>query len=139
MLIWLFGVLVFIPLAISIGQQTTVLVTIAFFAAFTILIARALPGLKDLIDSFCALPARKYSRKLDLDFEKSLLLFRQLSYIVGSLVLYLLYYPFLSAFHPAISGLVLVLVLIWTFLLVVGMSSILSCNIKEWLYPTRIR
>jgi hypothetical protein len=137
-LIWLFGILVFIPLAASIGHQTAILVTLAFFATFTVLIVKASPGLKGILDSSSVLPARKYGPRLGLDFERSLMLFRQLTYMMSSIVLYLLYYPFLSAFHPAINGVVLILVLIWIFLLALGISAILARNIKEWLYPARV-
>lgn len=41
-LIWLFGVLVFIPLASSLNRQTEVFCTLIFFVAFTLLILRAL-------------------------------------------------------------------------------------------------
>ena len=132
-LIWLFGILVFIPLASSLNWQPRVFCTLLFFIAFTILVLRALPGLKKLIDVFSILPAKRYSLKKGLSYENSIVLFRHLSYIISSVILYLLYFPFLANFHPSISGIFLILVLIWIFFLTIRPLSVLSQKILEWL------
>jgi len=132
-LIWLFGILVFIPLASSLNWQTTVFCTLIFFITFTILILRALPSLKKLIDAFSILPAKRCSLKKGLSYENSIVLFRHLSYIISSIILYLLYFPFLANFHPSISGIVLILVMIWIFFLTIRPLSVLSQKILEWL------
>jgi hypothetical protein len=133
-LIWLFGILVFIPLASSLNWQTRVLCSLIFFTAFSILVLGALPGLKKLIDAFSVFPARKYSVKKGLSYEDCLVLFRHLLYIFFAVILYLLYLPFLANFHPAVSGIVLILLLIWIFFLTLRILSILSQKILKWLY-----
>ena len=133
-LIWLFGNLVFIPLASSLNWQTRVFCSLVFFVAFTILVIRVLPSLKKLIDAFSIFPARKYGIKKGLSYEDSLVLFRHLLYIIFAVILYLLYFPFLSSFHPSISGIVLILLLIWIFFLTLRIITILSQKILEWLY-----
>ena len=132
-LIWLFGILVFIPLASSLNWQTTVFCTLIFFIAFTLLILRALPGLKKMIDAFSIFPARRYGLKKGLNYKNSVMLFRHLSYIISSVILYLLYFPFLANFHPSISGIVLILVLIWIFFLTLRLLPVVSQKILEWL------
>jgi len=132
-LIWLFGNLVFIPLASSLNWQTRVFCTLIFFTVFTILIARSIPGLKKLIDTFSFFPAKKYSSKRNLSYENSLILFRNSLYIASLIIFYLLYLPFLSSFHPSISGIVLILILIWIIFPAIRILSVLSYKLLEWL------
>ncbi len=133
LLIWLFGNLVFIPLASSLNWQTRVFCSLLFFIVFTILILKALPGLKELIDTFSIFPARKIGLKKGLSYGNSLLLFRHIFYIISTLVLYLLYFPFLASFHPSISGVVLILLLVWIFFLSFRIIQVLSHKILEWM------
>lgn len=132
-LIWLFGNLVFIPLAVSINWQTKFLCSLIFFIVFTFFIYRAFPGVKKLIDAFSFFPAKKYGMKSGLNYESSLKLFRYTFYIILSLILYALYFPFLTNFHPAVSGLVLIMVLIGIFFLLLRICFILSSKILAWL------
>jgi hypothetical protein len=134
LLIWLFGNLVFIPLADTLNWQTRAFCTLIFFIAFTISILRTLPNLKELIDTFSIPLARKYGQKKGLSHENSSILFRHILYIVSAVTLYLLYFPFLANFHRAISGIVLILVLIWIFFLGLRILLILFPKILEWLY-----
>jgi hypothetical protein len=133
LLIWLFGNLVFIPLANSLNWQTRVFCSLLFFIVFTILILKALPGLKKLIAIFSIFPARKTGVKKGLSYENSLLLFRCIFHIISALILYLLYFPFLTGFHPSISGLVLILLLIWIFFLTFRIIQVLFHKILEWM------
>lgn len=133
-LIWLFGNLVFVPLANTLNWQTKAFCSLTFFIAFTLLVTRALPNLKKLIDTFSIFPARKYSTRKKLSYENSLILFRHILYIISIIIIYLLYFPFLTNFHPSISGIVLILMLIWIFFLTLRILTILSQKIMEWLY-----
>lgn len=132
-LIWLFGILVFIPLASSLNWQTTVFCTLIFFITFTILILRALPSLKKLIDAFSILPAKRYCLKKGVSYENSTVLFRHLFYIILIVIFYLLYFPFLANFHPSISGIVLILALIWIFFLILRLLPVFTAKMLEWL------
>ncbi len=134
LLVWLFSNLVFIPLASTLNWQTKVFCSLTFFIAFTLLVVKALPNLKKLIDTFSILPARKYSIKKKLSYENSLILFRHVFYIISIVIVYLLYFPFLKNFHPSISGIVLILMLIWIFFLALRIFTILSQKMIEWLY-----
>jgi hypothetical protein len=133
-LIWVFGNLVFIPLANSLNWQTRVFCSLLFFIVFTILVFKALPGLKKLIAIFSIFPARKIGVKKGLSYENSLLLFRYIFYIISALILYLLYFPFLAGFHSSISRVVLILLLIWIFFLTFRIMQVLSHKILEWMF-----
>lgn len=133
LLLWLFGNLVFIPLARSINWQTKFIVSLIFLTAFTIRVAVTLPRLKKLVDLFSIFPARKYCLKKGLTYEDSLILFRRFFYIAIGIMLYLLYYPFLTNFHPSISGIVIILMLIWIFFLSLRVSTVLFPRFIEWL------
>lgn len=131
LLIWLFAVLVFIPLAHLLNRQAEIFCTLIFFVAFTLLTLRAIPGLKKLIDAFSFFPARKCGLKKGLSHENSVLLFRHLFYIVLIVIFYLLYFPFLANFHPSISGIVLILALIWIFFLILRLLPVFTAKIFE--------
>ncbi len=133
LLVWLFGVLVFIPLANSLNWQTGLLCSLVIFTAFTILMYQAILGFKKLIDAFSFLPARKYGLKRGIAQEDALTLFKYVFYIIFALIVYALYFPFLTQFHFAISGIVLIVVLIWIFFLALRILSILSSKILEQL------
>jgi hypothetical protein len=133
-LIWLFGNLVFMPLANSLNWQTRIICTLIFFVAFTIFVIRALPGAKKMIDAFSIFPAKKYGVRKGLSYQDSLIVSRHSLYMIFALVLYLLYLPFLTSFHFSIAGIVLILVLIWMVFLALRLLSILSKRILEGLY-----
>ena len=133
LLIWLFGVLVFIPIANSINRMTGLFCSLVIFVAFTILIYKSFPGFKKTIDAFSALLAKKYVKRLKIKLEESMILFKNAAYIVFTLILYCFYLPLLSNLHPAVSGIVLILILLWILFLVLKILSIFSPKILDWL------
>jgi hypothetical protein len=133
LLIWLFGVLVFIPLAESLNWQTRVSVSLTLVLAFSLMLFKTIPGVKRLVDAFSLLPAKKYGIAKGLSYEDAVTLFRYAIYIICSLILYGLYFPFLVSFHPALSGTTLILVLILMFFLLLRIFSILLPKLAEWL------
>jgi hypothetical protein len=132
-LVWLFANLVFIPIASSVNWQTRVIVTFIMFGTFTVLILRMYPNVKRLLDAFSIVPARKFFMKKGLDYSESLVVSRQLLYVVSLVVLYLLYLPFLLNFHPAFGGIVLVLVLVLCFFCVLRIVRVTSKKAVDWL------
>jgi len=134
MLIWLFGVLVFIPMASSIGWNAELVCTLIVLFAFTLLVARAISGFKNLIDTFSVFPARKYLIKRGLAKEDAVVVSKQILYMLSIVVLYLLYFPFLVRLHPAFSGIVLILVVIVVFFLTLKTLRASHTTITDWLY-----
>ena len=73
LLIWLFGILVFIPLGESINIQTKTHVSLLFLFAFSLSIIWMLSPLRKLINAFSVLPSKKLTRR-GFTFEDSQLL-----------------------------------------------------------------
>jgi hypothetical protein len=134
MLIWLFGVLVFIPMASSIGWNAELVCTLIVLVAFTILILRAIPGFKTLIDAFSVFPARKYLIKRGLAKENAIVASQHMLYIFSIVILYLLYFPFLAHLNPAFSGIVLIMVVIFVFFLTLKTLRVSYRIITNWLF-----
>ncbi len=126
---WLFGVLVFMPVAYSLDLQTGQIVTLIVFMMFTVFIFRAIPSFRKLIDAFAFFPARKYGSKKGMAYADALTLFKYTFYVIFALVVYALYFPFLTSFHLAISGITLIVVLVWIFFLALRILSILSSRV----------
>ena len=134
MLIWLFGVLVFIPMASSIGWNAELVCTLIVLVSFTILVSRAISGFKNLVDAFSVFPARKYLIKSGLAKENAVAVSNTILYMLSIVVLYLLYFPFLVRLHPAFNGIVLVLVVILVFFLALKTLRASHRAITNWLY-----
>lgn len=133
LLIWLFGVLVFIPTANSINRMTGLFCSLVIFVAFSILIYKSISGFQKTIDAFSAILAKKYVKRLKIKIEESITLFKNAAYIIFTLILYLLYLPLLINLHPAISGIALILILLWILFLALKILSTFSPRILDWL------
>ena len=132
LLIWLFGNLVFIPLGESLNVQTKIIVSLIFLIAFTIPIIRTLSSLKKLINAFSVLPSKKLIRR-GFTLENSQLILQYSMFIITGVIFYLLFSPFLFIIHPSINGIILILLLIWIFILLLKMTSILLPKFFKWL------
>jgi hypothetical protein len=134
MLVWLFGVLVFIPISSTVGWQTELICTLIFLVAFSVLVSGAISGVKIFIDAFSVFPARKYLIKRRLTKNDAVVVSKQLLYILSTVTIYLLYFPFLVRLHPAFSGIFLILVVIFVFFL--SLKALLTSRkaITQWLF-----
>ena len=132
-LIWLFGVLVFIPMASLIGWNSELVCTLIVLVAFTILLSRAISGFKNLIDAFSVFPARKYLIKRGLAKEDAVVVSKQFLYMLSIVILYLLYFPFLVRLNPVFSGIVLILVVIFVFFIALKALRVSHDAITNWL------
>jgi len=132
LLIWLFGNLVFVPLAASLNLETKLLTSIIFFIAFTIPIIHALPGLKKSIDAFSILPFKKLVRK-GFTVEESRDILRNLMYVISGVIFYFLFSSFLVIFHPSVSGIALILLIIWIFVVFLKVGTIVFPKFINWL------
>ena len=133
MLIWLFGVLVFMPMASSIGWNAELICTLIVLVAFTILVSRAIPGFKNLVDAFSVFPARKYLIKRGLAKENAIVVSNHSLYMLSIVVLYLLYFPFFARLHPAFNGIVFILVVLFVFFLALKTLRVSHRAITDWL------
>ncbi len=125
LLIWLFGVLVFIPIARTINPQTTTICSTIILVTLTAFLYQSVPLLKRMIDLFSLFPAEKYGPRIGLDDKGSQLVFRYAFYILVVLLVYLLYSPLLTNLHVAIDGIVLIIALILSFFLCIRIIDII--------------
>jgi hypothetical protein len=117
-LIWLFGALVFLPAAYRIVPVGLPLACgLTLLIGFSIFVFKAFGGLRLLLESTSDVLAYEYMRrrKVKIPIERLKTVVRCIIYVVAALILYALYSPFLAAIHPSLSGLVLVLIVLWIF------------------------
>ena len=119
LLIWLFGLLVFLPAAYQITPKGVPLaISIIVLIGFSVFVIRAInSGLIVILDSTSNVLAYKYKRwnKPKISIEKLKDTFKNGVYVVVALILYLLYSPLLLTIHPSLNGLVLITVILWIF------------------------
>jgi len=117
-LIWLFGALVFLPAAYRIAPEELPLAcSLILLTGFSIFVFRAFSGLRLLLEATSDVLAYEYirMRKTKIPIERLKIAVRCIIYVVITLVLYALYSPFLVAIHPSLSGLVLIIIVLWIF------------------------
>ena len=116
-LIWLFGVLVFIPASKQILPQRIPLATsLIILIGFTIFIIRTIDnGLASLVKSTASVISLKYKkwRNSKISVTKIYVAVKHMVYIAVTLLIYLLYSPFLITINPALNGLVLIPLILW--------------------------
>ncbi|MEJ2240543.1 MAG: hypothetical protein P8Y18_00140 [Candidatus Bathyarchaeota archaeon] len=129
LLIWLFGVLVFLPTAIEIFPQLVPLaIDLIVLIAFTLFISRAFDsGFLVLLNSMANVLAYNYKKwkKTETSIDKLQEIVRNITYIVVMLVFYFFYSVLLQIIHPALNGLMLILIILWIFLIVLKSVNIL--------------
>lgn len=116
LLIWLFGVLVFLPLADEIDPRgLSILVSLIVFSAFTLFLARSLNGLRTVLDAASTRLWDRLEKKRRMN-QKNI---RNLLKATAIVAIYLLYSPLLTTFHSSINGIVIIITLLavlWTIL-----------------------
>ncbi len=132
--IWLFSVLVFLPIASSIGQNVELVIVLITLVAFTLIISRAVWGFKNIVAAFSVFPARKYFIKKGFSVETALGVAKLCLYIPCLVFFYLLYFPYLVLLHPAVNGLVLIFVIMVIFLISLEIVRLSKKEIVVWVY-----
>jgi hypothetical protein len=118
LLIWLFGVLVFLPAAYMIAPRELPLACgLILLIGFSIFVFKAFGGLRLLLEATSDVLAYEYMRrrKTKIPIERLKTAVRCIIYVVVALILYALYSSFLAAIHPSLSGLVLITIVLWIF------------------------
>ena len=120
LLIWLFGVLVFLPLAVEIDPEGfSVLISIIVFSAFSVFLIKSLKGLGDLIAFASDFLTKEWIMRRKVEDEKLILKTKEkISVVLQALtliVIYLLYSPLLTAIHPSINGIGIIVTLLGIF------------------------
>lgn len=119
-LVWLFGRLVFLPMAAGIsnlyGYPLRAIVSLIIAIALAAVVAAILLDLRKLIRGVSGIAAfhlaraggegvdalKNYGRALE-----------GIAYVIVASLIYLLFADFLAAIHPAVSGIVLIIIVVW--------------------------
>lgn len=113
LLIWLFSVFVFMPLAGSVSHAARTLISIIVYVVLIGLLLKPIWGVKRVIDAAVVFPARRFYQKGKTEPEATYFLFRHACYLAIALLVYLLSLPFLLSFHASIAGLALIGLVLW--------------------------
>jgi hypothetical protein len=128
LIIWLFGVLVFIPAAKQILPQRIPLATsLIILIGFTIFVVRAINGgLPTLIKSTSNLVSFNYKnwKNPKISVTDLQIAFKHMFYIAVTVLIYLLYSPFLITINPALNGLTLIPIILWMMWIIMKILNI---------------
>jgi len=113
-LIWLFGVLVFLPTAEEIDQNgLSTVISLTVFLGFSVFIVKGLKSIEVLIDTVSSiLVGFAQERKLIKRVEKERVKLRVALEVIILVLIYLSYSPFLVRMHPSINGIAFIVTLI---------------------------
>ena len=113
LLIWLFGVLVFIPIALGIDPAGLLLpCSLIILLGFSFFLFRGSRGLRDVLDAASEVLAYKWARRRRSRLEDVERKVRAALYSATILIFYLLYSPLLAGIHPSINGVAVILVIL---------------------------
>ncbi len=138
LLIWIFGITVFLPLAegITIGEiETSRLVSLIIIIALIVLIVLSFGELRSISDACAGFVAyyigserEKISKERFLRLQRS---FSNLANVLLASFFFIFFKPLLDKMHAAISGIVLIVLIIWAIISLVSVSMVLSNEIEE--------
>lgn len=140
-LIWLFGVLIFLPLARMLGDPFLFgLIGFASLISGIILIALVIiffgifKEVLDVTDAFAGYAAAAYSRSETSDekVERYRGAFRGIAYVLVAVFAFLFFLPFLAGIIPVLAGIVLVILVLWAILVLFRAGKLFSGEIEQW-------
>ncbi|MFP3946323.1 MAG: hypothetical protein ACLFVI_05410 [Archaeoglobaceae archaeon] len=139
-LIWLFAVLVFQPLANTLGDPflfgligMTALISGIVLIALVLIFLRIIKEVGDLTYGIAGLTALSFSRgeTSESKLERYRSGFRWLGYVVVAVVAYLFFLPIIAGLHPTLAGIILVVLLIWAILMLLRVGGVFSEDIEK--------
>lgn len=114
-LIWLFGVLVFLPMAVRIDPAgLPVLISLIILSFFSFFLIKGLQGLGKVLDMASGVLAYEWTRRRKGKKEKNLKerterRIKVALQVATIVIVYLLYSPLLATIHPSINGIAIIL------------------------------
>ena len=134
-LIWLFSKLVFIPLGDGVlwGDIRTshIIVTITVIVAL-MLVLKILKEIRDMCDAIAGFVAYSIDKKSTMeelgDYRKAV---RNLGYVIVVVLLYMYFGSILGEIHPALSGIILIIVFSWAVGALYGIGMTVSDKIEK--------
>ncbi len=139
-LIWLFGVLVFIPLADMLGNPYVFgltalkpIISAIIGIALIILFLRIAKDFGELMDGVADILVSIIAkdRITEEKLEKYRRGFRGLAYLIVVIIAYLFAIPILAGISPVIAGIVLILIVIWAVFVLLTLGNLFHKEIEE--------
>ncbi|XRO74718.1 hypothetical protein ACO3TA_04820 [Methanocaldococcus sp. 28A] len=139
-LIWLFGVLVFIPIADMLGNPYLFgltalkpIISAIVFIALVYIFLKIVKDFGELMDGVADIIASKISgERTTADklkrYRRGL---RGLAYLIVAIIAYLFFLPIMAGMSPVIAGIVLIILVIWGVIVLINIGNIFSDEIEE--------
>jgi hypothetical protein len=137
-LLWLFGNLVFIPIAQGIewfGYPLPQILTFVILIALAVFVLKILVDVRKAVDAMAGLAAVEIGAPTDVtktEVEHYTTAMRGIFYIVIISLAFLLFADYLAMIHPALSGVVLLAIVVWAIFQIWRAVKAISSEIKRY-------
>jgi hypothetical protein len=121
-LLWLFGNLIFIPIAEGIewfGYPLPQILTFVILVALAVFVLKILVDVREAVDALAGLAAVEIGAPTDVtqtEVEHYKTAMRGIFYVIIVSLAFLLFSDYLVRIHPALSGVVLLVIVVWAIL-----------------------
>jgi hypothetical protein len=136
-LVWIFGSALLIPLGTGVflgGVETSKIINLLVLGSLVVLIITSFREIKNVANSLAGL-ALYYiggnSNNEKLRLQKLQSTFRSFSYVILAAVFFILFRGFLLEIHPALAGIVVILLAIWAIVSLYAVVMAMSGEIEE--------
>lgn len=137
-LLWLFGNLIFLPIAEGIewfGYPLPQILTFVILIALAVFVLKILVDVRKAVDAFAGLVAVEIGAPTDVtrtEVEHYTTAMRGIFYIIVVSLAFLLFADYLAMIHPALSGLVLLAIVVWAIFQIWRAVKAISSEIKRY-------
>ena len=137
-LLWLFGNLIFIPIAEGIewfGYPLPQILTFIILIALAVFVLKILVDVRKAIDALAGLAAVEIGAPADVtptEVEHYTTAMRGLFYIIIVSLAFLLFSDYVARIHPALSGVILVAIVVWAIFEIWRAVKAISQEIKRY-------
>ncbi len=138
MLIWLFGTNILIPLGTGVliyDTETSKIINLIVIVSIFVMISATFREIREVADAsagFVIYFVGNGRKSVDeTRLHKLRKTFRNLSYVILASIVFLIFKPILDGIHPALAGIVLVVISIWTIISLYAVVMAMSSEIEE--------
>jgi len=137
-LLWLFGNLVFIPIAQGIqwfGYPLPQILTFVILIALVAFVLKILVDVRKAVDGLAGMAAVEIGTSTDVsqtEVEHYTTAMRGVFYIIIVSLAFLLFADYLTMMHPALSGVVLLAIVVWSIFQIWRSVKAISAEIKRY-------
>lgn len=137
-LVWLFGTSILIPLGQGIfvyGTEASKIINLILIVAIFVMIATSFREIREVADAAAGFVTyfvgngKKVVEETRLHRLKKT--FRNFAYVILAAIVFLMFKPILDGIHPALAGIVLVLISIWSIISLYAVVMAMSSEIEE--------